>query len=227
MQTEEFTILPVTAADAGAMRNVSRRANADSILQQAFYPKHLEHLTPHEEIEAWRENTLKELINAGKATYYKAVLTSEPERLVALTGWFPPASFDIKALDRQSATVAPSTNASAEAKKQPYNPACRDDAARDEYIAKMETCKQRIWGDNRDYWYVSALLVDPDYQRQGLGARLLAEGLKLVDATHKPVYLETGPLAKGFYEKMGFEAKGEFEMCEGRYVASGMVREAR
>ena len=225
MSSEKFTILRVTAADASKMRAVSKRANATNIVQQAFYPKHLEHLTPREEIDAWQTNTLKEMINAGKARYFKAVLTDEPDRLVALTGWFPPAAFDIEALDKQSANVAP--GASTEAKKEPYNPACRDDAVRDDYIAKMNACKKAIWGEDTDYWYVSALNVDPDFQRQGLGARLLAEGLKLVDATHKPVYLESGPAAEGFYKKMGFEAKGEWEMCEGKYVATGFVREAR
>lgn len=227
MQTSKFTILPVTPADAGAMRAVSRRANASNLVQQAFFPKHLEHLTPSEELQAWQEKTLRDLISAGKATYYKAVLTEKPERLVALTGWFPPAAFDIKSLDKKAGTVAPNNDEQTTTKEEPYRPACRDDAVRDEYIAKIEQGKKKIWGDNTDYWYVSACNVDPDFERQGLGSRLLAEGLKLADAEHKPVYLESGPAGKGFYEKMGFEAKGEFEMCEGSYVATLFVREAK
>jgi ribosomal protein S18 acetylase RimI-like enzyme len=41
------------------------------------------------------------------------------------------------------------------------------------------------------HWYLWAIGVDPDYQRQGIGGRLLQLGLERADADHLPCYLET------------------------------------
>jgi ribosomal protein S18 acetylase RimI-like enzyme len=41
------------------------------------------------------------------------------------------------------------------------------------------------------HWYLWALGVDPDHQRQGVGSQLLQIGLDRADADHLPCYLET------------------------------------
>ncbi|KAF2645481.1 hypothetical protein P280DRAFT_389357 [Massarina eburnea CBS 473.64] len=56
---------------------------------------------------------------------------------------------------------------------------------------------------------LSQLYVDPDYQRQGIGQRLLEWGLKQADEDGYPVYLEGTTSAKPFYEKAGFATKAE------------------
>jgi ribosomal protein S18 acetylase RimI-like enzyme len=41
------------------------------------------------------------------------------------------------------------------------------------------------------HWYLWAFGVDPEYQRQGIGSRLLKLGLDRADADHLPCYAET------------------------------------
>lgn len=56
-----------------------------------------------------------------------------------------------------------------------------------------------------EHWYLAAIAVDPDYQRRGLGARLIAPGLERADAEGRPAFLETTrPSAKDWYERLGF-----------------------
>jgi GNAT superfamily N-acetyltransferase len=60
------------------------------------------------------------------------------------------------------------------------------------------------------HWYLPWLAVEPGRQGQGLGARLLGEGLAAVDTDHEPAYLETpNPRTVPFYERHGFEVVGE------------------
>jgi ribosomal protein S18 acetylase RimI-like enzyme len=56
------------------------------------------------------------------------------------------------------------------------------------------------------HWYLSWLAVEPDRQGDGLGARLLAHCLEIVDERGSPAFLETpNPRNVGFYERHGFE----------------------
>lgn len=59
------------------------------------------------------------------------------------------------------------------------------------------------------HWYLPWLGVDPAVQNTGIGGRLLAAGLDVVDAAHLPAYLETpNPRTVPFYERHGFEKVG-------------------
>jgi ribosomal protein S18 acetylase RimI-like enzyme len=56
------------------------------------------------------------------------------------------------------------------------------------------------------HWYLPWLAVVPDRQGGGLGGRLLAHCLAIVDASGLPAFLETpNPRNVGFYERHGFE----------------------
>jgi len=59
------------------------------------------------------------------------------------------------------------------------------------------------------HWYLPWLGVDAGAQGQGVGSRLLAECLKLVDADRLPAYLETpNPRTVAFYDRHGFQVVG-------------------
>lgn len=61
------------------------------------------------------------------------------------------------------------------------------------------------------HWYLQILGVDPAHQGEGLGGRLLREGLKLVDENKMPCYLTTNKEKNlGFYEHHGFKVIREF-----------------
>nr|WP_019136437.1 GNAT family N-acetyltransferase [Cellulomonas massiliensis] len=65
-------------------------------------------------------------------------------------------------------------------------------------------------GVPRDSWYVEALGVRPDLQRQGRGRRLMAEVFTLVDAEEGRGYLETTKRGNvEYYRSLGYEPVGE------------------
>lgn len=56
------------------------------------------------------------------------------------------------------------------------------------------------------HWYLPWLAVEPSRQGEGLGARLLAHTLEIVDDSGLPAFLETpNPRNIGLYERHGFE----------------------
>jgi GNAT superfamily N-acetyltransferase len=58
----------------------------------------------------------------------------------------------------------------------------------------------------RPHWYLPWLAVEPGRQGGGLGGRLLARCLAIVDESGLPAFLETpNPRNVGFYERHGFE----------------------
>lgn len=60
------------------------------------------------------------------------------------------------------------------------------------------------------HWYLSALGVDPDRQRQGIGSALLAPVLLRADADGTPAYLETATAHNVLlYERHGFDVVEE------------------
>jgi GNAT superfamily N-acetyltransferase len=57
----------------------------------------------------------------------------------------------------------------------------------------------------RPHWYLPWLAVEPGRQGDGLGGRLLAYCLEIVDGSGLPALLDTpNPRNVGFYERHGF-----------------------
>jgi ribosomal protein S18 acetylase RimI-like enzyme len=61
------------------------------------------------------------------------------------------------------------------------------------------------------HYYLSLLGTHPDHRGQGLGMRLLAHDLELIDEEHCAAYLESSnPANNRRYESAGFKSVGEF-----------------
>jgi GNAT superfamily N-acetyltransferase len=71
-----------------------------------------------------------------------------------------------------------------------------------------------------------AMIVHPDYQRRGIGSRLLAEVCSLTDGAGQDVYLESSPRGMKLYLNAGFDRIGDIEMLDGAYVLGCMLRKA-
>jgi GNAT superfamily N-acetyltransferase len=71
-----------------------------------------------------------------------------------------------------------------------------------------------------------AMIVHPDYQRRGIGTKLLAEVCSLADKVGQDIYLESSPRGTKLYLNAGFDRIGDIEMLDGAYVIACMLRKA-
>lgn len=63
------------------------------------------------------------------------------------------------------------------------------------------------------YWHLPLIGTDPVLQGQGLGAKLLAHALTIIDHDHKPAYLEaTSARSVSLYFRHGFEILGTIKV---------------
>ena len=78
------------------------------------------------------------------------------------------------------------------------------------------------------HYYLSLLGTHPEHRGKGTGMRLLAHDLELIDAEHRPAYLESSnPANNHRYARVGFEPHGEFCYPGGGPVVTTMWRPAR
>ena len=78
------------------------------------------------------------------------------------------------------------------------------------------------------HYYLSLFGTHPDHRGQGLGMRLLADNLALIDSEHYPAYLEsTNPANDRRYAGVGFEPVGAFSYPHGGPVVTTMWRASR
>jgi GNAT superfamily N-acetyltransferase len=78
----------------------------------------------------------------------------------------------------------------------------------------------------RPHYYLSLLGTHPEHRGQGLGTRLLAENLAMIDAEGLPAYLESSnPSNDARYERLGFVKAGEFSTPDGTRTVSTMWRD--
>ena len=60
----------------------------------------------------------------------------------------------------------------------------------------------------KGYLYMAILAVDPNFQRMGVGHRLLQWGLEKADREGLECFIEASPEGKGLYEKFGWREVG-------------------
>ena len=78
------------------------------------------------------------------------------------------------------------------------------------------------------HYYLTLLGTHPEHRGQGIGMRLLAHDLELIDAEHVPAYLESSnPANNHRYASVGFEPLGEFGYPGGGPIVTTMWRPAR
>jgi GNAT superfamily N-acetyltransferase len=78
------------------------------------------------------------------------------------------------------------------------------------------------------HYYLSLIGTHPAHRGRGIGMALLAHDLALIDAEHRPAYLESSnPANHRRYQAAGFQPVGEFSYPGGDPVVLTMWREAR
>ncbi len=109
---------------------------------------------------------------------------------VAMAGWFPPGRPEV-------AVEGPDVE----------HPAWR--------LARFDAIRRAMAANTppERHWYLNMLATHPDWQRQGLGARLMRHVFETADAEGLPCYLETETVENvGYYRHHGFEVRSEWDL---------------
>jgi GNAT superfamily N-acetyltransferase len=78
------------------------------------------------------------------------------------------------------------------------------------------------------HYYLSFVATHDDHRGQGIGEQLLARNLALIDAAHRPAYLESSnPKNLTRYGRLGFVPRGEFTLPDNGPTVTTMWRPAR
>ena len=72
--------------------------------------------------------------------------------------------------------------------------------------------KQIYFPDQEDNFYLHILTINPEYQRRGVGGKLLEWGTQQADKHNEKIYLEASPAGRGLYLRHGFEIVGTLEV---------------
>lgn len=65
---------------------------------------------------------------------------------------------------------------------------------------------------------VNHLMIDPNYQRKGIGGKLLAAVLEKSDGEGIPTFLMSSAESRGLYGKLGFEILGTWRVDNGDWA---------
>lgn len=63
-------------------------------------------------------------------------------------------------------------------------------------------------------WHVGLLCVSPEFQRRGVGSRLIQHAQRLAADEGLPLTLEASVVGKSLYFKRGFKVVNEVKLCE-------------
>jgi GNAT superfamily N-acetyltransferase len=91
-------------------------------------------------------------------------------------------------------------------------------------LERFEACHPR----GKPHYYLSILGTHPAHRGRGLGMRLVAQNLSLIDAERMPAYLESSnPANAQRYASAGFKRLGQFSTPDGSHAVSTMWRPPR
>ena len=93
-----------------------------------------------------------------------------------------------------------------------------------ELVTRFEAAHPR----DEQHYYLTLLGTHPSHRGRGIGLRLLAHDLAIIDEQHLPCYLESSnPANDDRYARLGFEAIGAIEDPAGGPSVATMWRTAR
>ncbi|WYZ38255.1 hypothetical protein EsH8_III_000169 [Colletotrichum jinshuiense] len=72
---------------------------------------------------------------------------------------------------------------------------------------EMDECYEKAV-NGRKHNYVKNIMVDPEHQRKGIGAKLLQTVIDISNAENMPTFLVASAEGHGLYKKLGFEDLG-------------------
>ncbi|MGL5825233.1 MAG: GNAT family N-acetyltransferase [Nocardioides sp.] len=184
---------------------------AVEILADAFY---------HDPLWAWafpdpqrrneQHRRLWRLFVEGATRYPHTWLTADRK---AVAVWIPPGGSELSAVQEQR-----------------FGPLLVDLVGRTQADLVMALADEfhRAHPRDVDHYFLTLLGTDPAHRGQGVGLRLLADTLAMIDAHHQPAYLEaSNPANVALYERYGFRTRSMFTAPGGGPKVVTMWRDAR
>ncbi|KAB5511699.1 acyl-CoA N-acyltransferase [Coniochaeta sp. 2T2.1] len=194
--------------EATEMARIQLKSFAGQNIRLLFFPKGKE--SEHEEF-AYRKGQIFRGANDPEKNWIVAISESKSsdgthhETIIGYCLWIMPLApgqgtrDEEKARDRQLAMS--------------YSPDSMDKEYNDKIVAEQEMLLKRLMGQNPgDYWNLGALCVDPKHQRKGAAAMMVRWGLERAETQGKGAVVGSTPVARHFYEAMGFRAEGELSL---------------
>lgn len=76
---------------------------------------------------------------------------------------------------------------------------------------------EKYWKGRENRWHAQSVVVDPDYQRRGIGRVLMSEVTKKSEEECIPVGLESSGQGEKLYRAVGFDYLGKFQGDGAKY----------
>jgi GNAT superfamily N-acetyltransferase len=189
---------PMTEADVDAHLDIMW-ASFGPDLMSVFYPRGMS-ASDRAHMKADTLKALRKSKPTEQTVYIKAIDTDLPasNQIVSTAKWqiYPRQRTD-EELDR---------DAEEGGRENMFSEGANVEAMKAFFAELVEKRRERFGGE--PYVLLSVLVVHPDHQRRGLGARQLQWGLDKADELGVQAYLESSPKGKGLYAKYGFKEEG-------------------
>ncbi|KAL1625065.1 hypothetical protein SLS56_007573 [Neofusicoccum ribis] len=190
----------LTENDIDACFECAAPAFLHDALREATFPPHLvDPANPDEELD-FRKRRMRTRFEDG-SIFFKILDPDQPGRIAAWSNWTPPQKPDAT----KKTSDAPDPN---------DRPKCVNHVVLDAQMNFMKEAKERLFGDDKNFWYLGGLVTNPDYQGKGMGAALVRWGMEQAEMDGVPVYLEATPTGRILYTKLGFEKVDEFDVSK-------------
>jgi GNAT superfamily N-acetyltransferase len=88
----------------------------------------------------------------------------------------------------------------------------------DDLLAKFVALREALATNTppEDHWYLQLVGTHPDWQRRGIGSRLINEGIEWARHEGLGVYLETETIENvAYYRHLGFDVRSEWDVAAG------------
>ncbi|KAJ6024006.1 acyl-CoA N-acyltransferase [Penicillium herquei] len=194
-----FTLLEVESSDAESLvRECEFPAMQDNPLQLIMFPRSQPE-TWEAEIR-WMINNLQDTLALERSTSRK--VCTEDGIFVGFASW------------TIHNTGTPRTRSTGK-KDMNTNPNTLDVKAWLEVSKMLRLERERVLQDRDNIWRLTVLAVNPLYQRQGAGSRLMRWACEEADRNHRDGFVLASPAAVKLYENFGFEKEGEVKFEKG------------
>ncbi|KAF7626590.1 GNAT family acetyltransferase [Aspergillus flavus] len=203
-------ILPASPEDAPTLTRIHGDAFQNSTLLDLMFGP------PTEENLKGFTAQLAELIANDKTARFTKAVDNDTNKIVGWSWWniFP---------DHKSRLEG--SEAFAKDHTDPPESAISPEAYR-EYFRGVEERREK-WVGGRAVVFLRVLVVLPEYQRKGVGAKLMTKGLEEATALNLPVWLESSEEGYALYKKLGFkDLNDSIVMDLTKYGESGIATTA-